>query len=475
MAREIRKLTLSKVQSQSSSVCNFCGIGHLTHECQASTTDEVVNAVGRFDRGNYQSGNNLNPIGQRHPGFSWSSPGGSANAWQRNNSRPQGLGAPGFLNSRGSNTNLHGLISPAWLETHGISIRNLERQVKQLANILSERVPGTLPAYTERNKKIIINAVSLRSGHVLKDPIEKQKDELIEEHVEIVEEQKNSNNQEGEVRVYPDDGLKKKGMTRALKKKKDRNSMNDEMKRVHVNLPITKVISQMLAYAEFLKEILSNKHKVEETSVVKLTEHCSAILQNKLPQKCDDLGSFTILCSLESTKFEKSLYDSSASINLMPLSIFRKSEGDIGEIRSIPVSLQLVDQTTIIPEGIVEDVLVRVDKFVFPVDFIMVNMEENKEVPLILGRPFLATSRAIVDIQESQLMLRVGEERVVFKMNDAIGAPRDKLTAQSPSRESKPDKRGVYPTKAEKNFQHGYVHWVERAMWIPTSIQTQTR
>ncbi|XP_070017082.1 uncharacterized protein LOC142172438 [Nicotiana tabacum] len=104
----------------------------------------------------------------------------------------------------------------------------------------------------------------------------------------------------------------------------------------------------MLAYSEFLEEMLSNKHKVEETSVVNLTEHCSAILQNTLPQKCEDLGSFTILCSLGSTKFEKSLCDSGASINLMPLSIFRKSEGDIGEIRSIPMSLQLADQTTII-------------------------------------------------------------------------------------------------------------------------------
>ncbi|XP_070032539.1 uncharacterized protein [Nicotiana tomentosiformis] len=119
----------------------------------------------------------------------------------------------------------------------------------------------------------------------------------------------------------------------------------------------------MTTYAKFLKEILSNNLKVEETSNVKLIKHCSAIMQNKLPQK--------------------------------------KLKGEIGVIRSIPVSLQLADQTTIIPEGIVEEVLVRVDKFVFPVDLILVNMEENKEVPLILGRPFLASGRAILDIQES--------------------------------------------------------------------------
>ncbi|XP_075091496.1 uncharacterized protein LOC107799401 [Nicotiana tabacum] len=127
------------------------------------------------------------------------------------------------------------------------------------------------------------------------------------------------------------------------------------LEQVHVNVPFTEVLSQMPTYAKFLKEILSNKRKVEETSVVKLTEHCSAILQNKLPQKCGDPGSFTIPCSFR-----------------------KKLEGEIGEIRSILVSLQLADQTTIIPEGIVEDVLVWVDKFVFPVDFIVVNMEENK-------------------------------------------------------------------------------------------------
>ncbi|XP_009770162.1 uncharacterized protein [Nicotiana sylvestris] len=106
----------------------------------------------------------------------------------------------------------------------------------------------------------------------------------------------------------------------------------------------------MPTYAKFMKQILSKKRKVEETSVVKLTEHCSAILQNKLPQKCGDPESFIIPCSLGSTKFQKSLYDSGASITLMPLTIFRKLEGEIREIRSIPVSLQLADQTTIIPK-----------------------------------------------------------------------------------------------------------------------------
>ncbi|XP_009786617.1 uncharacterized protein [Nicotiana sylvestris] len=157
----------------------------------------------------------------------------------------------------------------------------------------------------------------------------------------------------------------------------------DMLRQVNVNLPFTEVLSQMPAYAKFLKEILKNKRKVEDTKVVKLTEQCKAILQNKLSQKCGDPGSFTIPCSLGTLNFDKSLCDSGASINLKPVSIYIKLEKEIGEIRSVPIFLQLADQTTITPEGIGEDILVQVNKFIFPVDFIVVNMEENKDVPLI--------------------------------------------------------------------------------------------
>ncbi|XP_070031724.1 uncharacterized protein [Nicotiana tomentosiformis] len=185
----------------------------------------------------------------------------------------------------------------------------------------------------------------------------------------------------------------------------------------------------MPAYAKFLKEILTKKRKIEETLVIKIIEHYSTILQNKLPQKCGDPGGFTIPYSLGTLNFDKSLCDSGASINLMPLSIYRKLENKLGEIRSALIFLQLVDQKTIIPKGIVEDVLVRVDKFVFPIDFIVVKMEENKEVPLILGRTFLATSRAILDIHDRKLMLRVGEETVTFEMNLEMGVRKEKPAA----------------------------------------------
>ncbi|OIT02500.1 hypothetical protein A4A49_56776, partial [Nicotiana attenuata] len=187
----------------------------------------------------------------------------------------------------------------------------------------------------------------------------------------------------------------------------------------------------MPGYAKSLKKILSSRRKLEETTVVKLNAHCSAILQNKIPQKYGDPGSFIISCSLGSERFDKALYDSGAFINLMPLSVFRKLEGELRVIKSIPVSLQLADQNTILPEGIIENILVRVDKFVFPVDFIVVDMEVNKELPLILGRPFLCIGRAILDIYEGQLMLKVGNEKVVFQMKRMMKYPSDEASAYS--------------------------------------------
>ncbi|XP_070008016.1 uncharacterized protein [Nicotiana sylvestris] len=225
MAKEIRKLTLAKVQSQPSPVCDFYGMGHPMHECQALAADKVVNARGSFDRGNYQSGNNFNPMGQRHPGFSWNSPSESLNSWKQSNSRPQGQGAPGFQNQQrqqyqppqSNQSSMEDLIKAFTikieerLETHsaaireygaaikelGTTFRNLERHFGQLATLLSERVSGTLHVDTERNPKETINAVPLRTGRELEDPIAKQKHELMEGKIEIVQEQKNSNSQEG--------------------------------------------------------------------------------------------------------------------------------------------------------------------------------------------------------------------------------------------------------------------------------------
>ena len=142
-------------------------------------------------------------------------------------------------------------------------------------------------------------------------------------------------------------------------------------------------------YAKFMKEVMSKKRKLEDYETVKLTEECCAILPRKLPQKVKDSGSFTIPCTIGDSTFDKALCDLGASINLMPLSVFRKL--GLEEVTPTTISLQMVDRSLTFPRGIIEDVLVKVDKFIFPVDFVVLDMEADREIQLILGRPYLAT------------------------------------------------------------------------------------
>ncbi|KAL0367422.1 UNVERIFIED_CONTAM: hypothetical protein Sradi_3632300 [Sesamum radiatum] len=170
----------------------------------------------------------------------------------------------------------------------------------------------------------------------------------------------------------------------------------------------------MPSSAKFLKEVLSTKRKWEGGETVKLNEECSAILQNKLPPKLKDPGSFYIPCTIGNIDFDKVLCDLGASVNLMPYSIFKRL--GMHELTPSIITLQLADRSIKYPGGITENVLVKVGKFVIPVDFIVLDMEEDKNMPLILGRPFLATSRALVDVQKGQLTLRVNDEHVVFNV-----------------------------------------------------------
>ena len=135
---------------------------------------------------------------------------------------------------------------------------------------------------------------------------------------------------------------------------------------------------------------------MRDYETVALSEECSAIIQRKLPPKLKDPGSFTVPCTIGEQYIGKALCDLGASVNLMPFSIYRKLQ--IGEAMPTSVSLQLADRTLAFPRGVVEDVLVKVDKLILPADFIIIDMEEDKKVPIILRRPFLATGRTVIDV-----------------------------------------------------------------------------
>ena len=194
-------------------------------------------------------------------------------------------------------------------------------------------------------------------------------------------------------------------------------------KTLHINMPFMECLTQMSKYAKFLKELISNKKKLQEFETITLTKECSTIISNKLPLKRKHLGSLTIPCSVGNLKFQRALCDSGASINLMPLSVYRKL--GLGEAKPTSIKLQLADRTVKEPEGIVEDVLVKAGKFIFPVDFVVLDFEEDEEVPLILGMPFLYTARAIIDVYDGTLTLRVGDEICKFNMYETMKYPYD--------------------------------------------------
>ncbi|XP_022889017.1 uncharacterized protein LOC111404442 [Olea europaea var. sylvestris] len=156
----------------------------------------------------------------------------------------------------------------------------------------------------------------------------------------------------------------------------------------------------MSNYAKFMKEVISKKRKLEEYETRK------------------DIGSFTIPCTIENSSFDKALCDLGASINLMPLSVFKKL--GLEEVKPTTVIPQVADRSLTYPRGIIEDVLVKVDKFIFPADFVVLDMEEDQKNPLILGRPFLATRRALINVQEGHLTLRVNEEEARFNIYQAM-------------------------------------------------------
>ncbi|XP_020208839.1 uncharacterized protein LOC109793780 [Cajanus cajan] len=164
----------------------------------------------------------------------------------------------------------------------------------------------------------------------------------------------------------------------------------DIIKRLQINMPFLEALEQMPSYARFMKDLLTKKRKLSEDETVDLEEGCSAIIQS----------------------------------NLIPLSMLQRI-GDV-EVKPTRMTLQLADRSIKYPHGIVEDLLVKVDKFFFPVDFVVMDMEEDSEVPLILGRPFMKTTKVIIDVDDGKLKVRVHGDEVNFNIFEAVKHPNDK-------------------------------------------------
>ncbi|GJV89897.1 reverse transcriptase domain-containing protein [Tanacetum coccineum] len=192
----------------------------------------------------------------------------------------------------------------------------------------------------------------------------------------------------------------------------------DVIRAVRINVPLIDVLAGMPNYGKFLKELISNKHKIEQISAAFLSDESSAMIQNKVPPKLGDPGSFLIPCNFNKTFSCNALADLGASINLMPYSLYAKLS--LKNLKPTKMSVRLADRSFQYPVGIAKNMLVEVGKFTFPADFVILEMEEDSKVPLILGRPFLHTADAVIRVKQKQLNLGVGTERMIFNIDSAM-------------------------------------------------------
>ncbi|GKA51504.1 reverse transcriptase domain-containing protein [Tanacetum coccineum] len=153
---------------------------------------------------------------------------------------------------------------------------------------------------------------------------------------------------------------------------------------VRINVPLVNGLEGMPNYGKFLKELVRNKHKLEQISLAFLSEESSAIIQNKVPPKLGDPGSFFIPCTFSKTFSCNTLADLGASINLMQYSLYAKLS--LETLKPTKMSVRLADQSFQYPIAIAKNMLVKVGIFTFLVDFVILEMEEDSKVPLILGR-----------------------------------------------------------------------------------------
>ena len=302
--------------------------------------------------------------------------------------------------------------------TTNATLKNLETQVGQLALTLQSQKKDAFPRDTKKNPKDCM-AVQLRSGKELEKMTEKNDNSTEKGSPEKEEELERKKERVDRKDIH--DPRPAVPFPQRLQKSKIEEQFARFLKtfqKLEISMPFTEVVTQMPLYAKFLKDILSKKRKIVGEGIVNLTATCSALMKKELPENMKDPGSFTIPCMIEGVEIQKALCDSGASINLMPLSVAKQLS--LGELIPTTITLQMADRSMVKPEGVLEDILVTVGKFVFPVDFIILDMEEDSQVPLLLGRPFLATGAALIDMQKGFLTLRVGNEAAVLR-SDQIG------------------------------------------------------
>ncbi|XP_022880787.1 uncharacterized protein LOC111398065 [Olea europaea var. sylvestris] len=248
-----------------------------------------------------------------------------------------------------------------------------------------------------------VNSITTRSGKVIEltpKPRECEKDpSIIEKSTPSEEVVKNPS------RVPFPQALKS-----TSKSSSQHSEILEHLKQVKVNLPLLHVIPQVPIYAKVLKDLCTVKMKHRVKKIAFLTKHASVVIEQKVPPKYKDPGCPIVSCIIGNHEIAQALFDLGANVNIMPYAIYLAL--GLGEIKPTIVVLQLVDRSTIKPRGAVEDVPVQIDKFCYPVDFLVldvkVDVNVNSKIPIILGRPFLAITNALINWRNDLMKLSFG-------------------------------------------------------------------
>ena len=305
---------------------------------------------------------------------------------------------------------------------------NLQYSITNINKLLEGQERGRFPSQTLPNPKgihevglgmdEIKSIITLRSGKEVDQPLPKP-----------VEESRQGEEMQSVHIVLEEDTMKYRipppfpQALRGKKKETQQAGILEVLRQVKVNIPLLDLINQVPAYAKFLKDLCTIKKGLGIEKKAFLTEHVSALIQSKYPVKYKDPGSPTIPVNIGGNCINKALLDLGASVNLMPCSVYMQL--GLGELKPTPITLSLADRSVKIPKGIVEDVLVKIDKFYYPVDFVVLDTEpssnEPNHVPIILGRPFLATANAIINCRNGLMQLTFGDmtlELNIFHLNN---------------------------------------------------------
>nr|GEU60538.1 reverse transcriptase domain-containing protein [Tanacetum cinerariifolium] len=275
---------------------------------------------------------------------------------------------------------------------------------------------GTLPSNTITNPKEDLKGITTRSGVAYQGPTIPTPFKVVKQGTEPVVAPVSAPMPNLKPSIhYP---LRRDNERRRYQANEQIEKFYEIFKDMSFEISFTDALILMPKFASTLKALIKNKKKLSEMARTPMNEHCSAVILNKLPRKLGDPDKFLIPCEFPGMDECLELADLGASINLMPLSVW---EGhSLPELTPTCMTLKHADHSVSKPIGIAKDVSVKVGVFHFPVDFVVVDFEPDPRVPLILGRCFLKTGRALIDVHKGELTLRIEKEAITYNLDQTL-------------------------------------------------------